>query len=51
MNHAGKSRELSVGYNHDGTRVLDMWTVRDIKAREEMNTLMIMRFSSDRGFR
>ena len=49
MKHAGKSRELSVGYNLDGRRVLDMWTVRDMKAREE--TLMIMRFSSDRGFR
>ena len=35
-NHAGKTWELSFGYNHDETGVLELWTVRDIKVREEI---------------
>lgn len=36
MNHADKAREASVRYNHDEAGALELWTVKDIKAGEEM---------------
>jgi hypothetical protein len=36
MNHADSSREASVKYVHDERDVLELWTVKDIKAGEEM---------------
>jgi hypothetical protein len=36
MNHADKTREPSVKYVHDEEGVLELWTVKDVKAGEEM---------------
>jgi len=36
MNHADKTREPSIKYNHDEEGVLELWTVKDVKAGEEM---------------
>lgn len=36
MNHADKTREPAVKYVHDEEGVIELWTVRDIKAGEEM---------------
>jgi len=36
MNHADKTREQSVKYVHDEEGVLELWTVKDVKAGEEM---------------
>merc|ERR1712007_309413 len=36
MNHSDSSREASVIYSHEEKDVLELWTVKDIKAGEEM---------------
>jgi len=36
MNHADQTREPSVRYGHDEPNVLELWTVRDVAAGEEM---------------
>ena len=36
MNHADSTREASVKYVHDENDVFELWTVKDIKAGEEM---------------
>jgi len=36
MNHADKTREPSVKYVHDEEGALELWTVKDIKAGQEM---------------
>merc|ERR1711937_623956 len=36
MNHADKTREPSVKYVHDTEGVLELWTVKDVKAGEEL---------------
>jgi len=36
MNHADKTKEVSIEYNHDAEGVLEIWTKRSVKAGEEM---------------
>merc|ERR1719313_649374 len=36
MNHADRTREASVKYVHDEPDVIELWTVKDIEAGEEM---------------
>lgn len=36
MNHADKTREASVHYVHDEPNVMELWTIKDIVAGEEM---------------
>jgi len=36
MNHADRTREPSVKYVHDEQGVLELWTVKDVKAGEEL---------------